>query len=103
MTGYKELDGIEDAFRTQYDSARWYVDREGDLCASFSDHDGGTECVYRQWRDNVSDETREKVLSDIYEGTNKYDYRNYTKSIGHLFTDIYGITRNGEEVKAECA
>ena len=103
VTGYKEIDGIEDVFRTQCDFARWYIDREGDLCASFSDHDGDTECVYRQWRSNVSEATQEKVLADIYNGTHKYDYRNYTKSIGSYFTDIYGITVDGREVKAECA
>lgn len=99
FSGYKEFQELEDVFFTSADFAKWYVDTDGDLKSELSHHDGTNYVTYRQWRDNIPEETRQKVLADIYYGTNKYNIDNYTKKIGHYFTDLYGITKNGRLVK----
>ena len=92
VTGYKEIgNNISDCLYSDTDCAKWYVDNHGVFHARFADHDGSTFAVYKAWKDNVTEEQKEHLLDNIYNGIcTKRMLRRYTNNIGGKIANVYG-------------
>src|SRR5574344_1129568 len=68
-SGYKELGHeMKDILSSDMDSARWYVDYNGDLNFEGGDHDGSSYYLYREWKDGLTEEQKERFKQMIYDG-----------------------------------
>ncbi len=92
VSGYKEIgNNIADCLYTDMDIAQWYVDPWGVFRGYMADHDGQTFVVYRAWKDNVTEEQKERVLEGIYNGgVSERTLRRYTRNIGVDIVQVYG-------------
>lgn len=72
--------------------AEWYVDNKNNLHARQTHYDGTNHYLYRMWKEGLSDVQKENFLNKIYtrQVTNK-DITRYTKSLGKIVCNIYGI------------
>ena len=79
-------------FEDGCDYAEWYVDKKNNLRSKQTHHDGTNHYLYRMWKEGLSDTQKENFLNKIYtrQVTNK-DITRYTKSLGKIVCDIYGI------------
>lgn len=79
-------------FENGCDYAEWYVDNKNNLRSKQSHHDGTNYYLYRMWKEGLSDTQKENFLNKIYtrQVTSK-DITRYTKSLGKIVCDIYGI------------
>lgn len=90
-TKYKNL---KDCLRFEdgCDYAAWYIDDKNNLRGKQSHHDGTNYYLYRMWKENLSDTQKENFLNKIFnrQVTSK-DITRYTKSLGKIVCNIYGI------------
>ena len=79
-------------FEDGCDYATWYVDNKNNLRSKQSHHDGTNYYLYRMWKEGLTDTQKENFLNKIYtrQVTSK-DITRYTKSLGKIVCDIYGI------------
>ena len=79
-------------FEDSCEYAEWYVDKKNNLCSKQSHHDGTNYYLYRMWKEGLTDTQKENFLNKIYtrQVTSK-DITRYTKSLGKIVCDIYGI------------
>lgn len=92
VMGYKEYDSLRDSMFGSGDDMRVYVDNHGNLRKSWSDHDGSSSCVIRQWKTDISEVQKDNFLNKVYNGkATAKDISRYTKSVGNLVKDYYGF------------
>lgn len=92
VSGYKECNSLKDAMYCSGDDMRVYVDRYGNLCKEWSDHDGSSSCIIRQWKNGISDVQKDNFLDKVYHGkATAKDISRYTASVGKLVKDYYGF------------
>ena len=90
--GYKLLsNNLRDCFYGDTESAEWYVDGYNDLCCTCHHHDGTNHLLYRVFKDNLSDYTKENFLYKISQGVvTRQDITRYTTGLGKYFKEYYG-------------
>ena len=90
--GYKLLsNNLKDCFYGDIDSAEWYVDGYNDLRCNADHHDGTNHYLYRVFKDNLSDYTKENFLYKVSRGVaTRQDITRYTTSLGKYFKEYYG-------------
>lgn len=100
ITGYKELNSLEDVLYSSCDYEKVYVDANGDLYKKESHHDGDNSILYRYWKEGLTEQQRENFLNKIYKGevTSK-DITRYTRKAGIGIANTYGWTVRGGENK----
>ena len=94
---YREIESgkLADCFEPSRDTLdiRWYVDRNGDLRCDDSHHDGTNHYLYRVWREDVSENQKDRLRERIYRGTaTRYDITRVTKRLGDEIGKVYGWT-----------
>ena len=94
--GYKEVgDNISDCLYTECDYAEWYVDSYGRFCCDETHHDGTNYIIYKEWKDDVTEEQKQMVMDKIYMGTcTERILRRYTNNLGYKIAKIYGWNLN---------
>ena len=92
VNGYKEIGtNIADCLYSNMDMVEWYVDPWGVFRSTMADHDGMTFVVYRAWKDDVTEEQKERILDGIYYGgVSERTIRRYTRNIGKDIANVYG-------------
>lgn len=93
VNGYKIIQSgnISDCLCTEGDSAEWYVDREGDLRCETRHHDGVNYYRYRVFKTGISEEEKETLLDNIYNGVvNEEEIRKTTRRLGDDIAKVYG-------------
>lgn len=61
--GYRALNKLSELFNLEYDYITIYIENN-DLKATVSHHDGHHNLIIRRWKENITEETKEKVLSN---------------------------------------
>ena len=94
--GYKVMgNNISDCLYTDCDYAEWYVDSYGRFCCNASHHDGTNHIIYKEWKDNVTEEQKEMVLDKIYCGTaTDRVIRRYFNNLGYKIAEVCGWSLN---------
>jgi hypothetical protein len=83
--GYKVLNNLEDILYTNCDYIDLYSEN-GNIKLKGSHHDGTNYIVFREFKDNISEEQKDNFLNKIYNGKcNNKDISRYTKSINVYF------------------
>lgn len=82
---------ISDCLSCPYDYAEWYVDRDGELRSTQIHHDGSNYIYYRKFKDDISEDERDDLLADIYDGkaTGEHIDR-VTEKLGRVVGEVYG-------------
>lgn len=89
--GYKDYTHLQDIMYSSCDYEKIYVDGYGNLRKTESHHDGNNTILYRQWKDNTTEEQKDNFRNKCYEGKlTKQDIYRYTESLGKLFNEYYG-------------
>jgi len=91
--GYKEIRNakLKDALDYKYDSAEWYVTRDGEFCGTQCHHDGTNHYVYRKVKENASDDELADLELKLYNGeATQDDIDKVTEKIGKQVADVYG-------------
>ncbi len=91
--GYKEIRNanLRDCLDYKYDSAEWYVTRDGEFCGSQAHHDGTNRYVYRKVKENATDDDLSDLELKLYNGeATQEDIDKVTEKIGNLVADVYG-------------
>ena len=92
-TGYKELsNNLKDIFSVweSCDGLKLYVEK-GNVKGTGYHHDGTNYVTFRKWKDNISDDAKDKVLSALYMGNDATNLlKRYTRSIVKDVAKIYG-------------
>ena len=91
--GYKMIESgnIADCLYTDLEMAKWYVDDKGDLRFEGAHHDGYNYCVYRVFKESVTDEQIEWFQEKIFEGkATKSIIDCLTEPIGFEIAKVYG-------------
>ena len=82
---------ISDCLSSPYDYAEWYVDHKGEFRSRQIHHDGTNYLYYRTFKEGVSDEEREDLLADIYEGkATQEQIDRLTDKLGPAIGAVYG-------------
>ena len=91
VSGYRELDSLEECMYSGCDYCEWYVDRWGNFRSTGYHHDGKNEYLYRMWKPEISEEQRENFRDKIYYGkVTPGDISKYTTRIGDYIAELYG-------------
>lgn len=93
--GYKEIESgnIRDCLYAHYDYTTWYVDDKGDLRCRDIHHDGTNRYLYRVYRDDASEEDRDRLKEKLYEGrATRADVERVTRRLGDEIGKVYGWT-----------
>lgn len=90
--GYKLLsNNLKDCFYGETDSAEWYVDGYNDLRCTADHHDGTNHYLYRVFKDNLSELTKDHFLYNVSRGiVTRKDITRYTTGLGKYFKEYYG-------------
>ena len=100
VTGYKELNSLEDVLYSSCDYERLYVDSNGDMRKDESHHDGNNSILYRYWKEGITEQQRENFLNKVYNGEcTRADITRYTRKAGIGIANAYGWTVRGGENK----
>lgn len=92
-SGYKEIPSgnIRDCLYSDNDYSTWYVDELGDLRCDDSHHDGTNHYLYRVYKENVSETSKENFLGKILEGkVTRSDITRMTRKLGDEIKKVYG-------------
>lgn len=92
-SGYRVIQDatLADALDYRYDSAEWYVTRDGEFCGNQAHHDGTNCYIYRRFRDDADDDARDELLAKIYDGTAmQKDIDRMTEKLGNRVARVYG-------------
>lgn len=82
---------ISDCLSCPYDYAEWYVDRDGELRSTQIHHDGSNYIYYRKFKDGISEEERDDLLADIYDGkATGEQIDRVTEKLGRAVGEVYG-------------
>lgn len=95
--GYKEIDSgnIRDCLYTErdIDSARWYVDKLGDLRCDAFHHDGTNHYLYRTYKDGVRESQIDLLKEKLYRGiATRADITRITRRLGDDIANVYGFS-----------
>ena len=95
--GYKEIDSgkISDCLYTErdIDSARWYVDKLGDLRCDAFHHDGTNHYLYRTYEDGVRESQIDLLKDKLYRGiATRADITRITRRLGDDIAKVYGFS-----------
>lgn len=91
--GYKEIESgnIRDCLYSNCDYTTWYVDKHGDFRCDDIHHDGTNHYLYRTYKDNVSEEQKDRLKEKIYCGTaTRADIVRITRRLGDEIGKVYG-------------
>ena len=91
--GYKEIQSgnIKDCLYSNCDYTTWYVDENGDFRCDDIHHDGTNHCLYRVWKDGVTQGQKDRLKERIYYGrATKADIVRLTKRLGDEIGKVYG-------------
>lgn len=81
--GYKEYAELADCFRCGFEYAEWSIDQHNNLRCRTSHHDGTNYYLFREWKENLSEEQKNNFLEKLYAGAaTSRDITRYTRSIG---------------------
>ena len=86
--GYSLRRSLSDCFKVENDCAifKWYIDGRNNLRSSQTHHDGTHNILYRMWKPNISDSSRQTFLNKITNQTvTSNDISRYTVSLGKYF------------------
>lgn len=93
--GFKEndLDNIRECLRNAGEGYKRFYVENGDFKAEVSHHDGTNRILFREWRDGISDNQKERLRDALY--MNRADeadtlIKRYTKGLGRRIAEIYG-------------
>lgn len=93
--GFKENDltNIRECLRNAGEGYKRFYVENGDFKAEVSHHDGTNLILFREWRDGISDNQKERLRDAIY--MNRADeadilIKRYTKGLGRRIAEIYG-------------
>ena len=104
--GYKMIESgnIADCLYTSLEYSEWYVDDNGDLRFIGHHHDGTNCCVYRVFKESVTDEQVEFLQEKLYEGKATQEIIDeLTDPIGFEIAKVYGWTFKESENELEAA
>ena len=91
--GYREKADadLSDCLDYRYDSAEWYVDRNGEFCGSQAHHDGTNHYVYRKIKDSATNDDIDDLEVKLYNGTaTQKDIDRVTEKLGDRVAKVYG-------------
>ena len=91
---YKEIQScnIKDCFYSDDDMIEWFVDKNGDLKADASHHDGDNHYLYRVWKDGTTERQKQNLKNKILmDKVTRRDITRVTKRLGDYIADVYGI------------
>lgn len=91
--GYREKADadLSDCLDYRYDSAEWYVDRNGEFCGSQAHHDGTNHYVYRKIKDSATNDDIDDLEVKLYDGTaTQKDIDRVTEKLGDRVAKVYG-------------
>lgn len=97
VKGYKEMSNQLNEILTVFNGDMYSLGLDNyNLVAKDCHHDGTNYYIFRQWKPEVSEETREKFLDEVYENklTEKEFKRKltrYTKSLKDIVTKLSGF------------
>lgn len=96
VKGYKEIGtNISDCLYSECDYIKWFVDQYGRFCCTESHHDGTNYIIYKEWKDNVTDEQKEMVLNKILcSECSERIIRRYMNNLGYKIAQVYGWNLN---------
>ena len=107
VTGYKEYlnSPISAILSSDCDYCEWFVDECGELRSTQHHHDGTNYILYRKYKENMTEEQRQRLKDLIYEGK-PFDgaLKRYTESLGIDVAKVYGWelkTEKGSPDKGE--
>lgn len=91
-SGYKLLsNNLKDCFYGDTENSEWYVDGYNDLRCVSNHHDGTNLLLYRVFKDNLSELTKDHFLYNVSRGiVTRKDITRYTTSLGKYFKEYYG-------------
>ena len=95
FNGYKEISSgnVRDCFCSDTDLVEWYLDQYGDLRADAIHHDGTNYYLYRVYKDEATDEQKDKLKYKIVSGTATWtDIEEVTDRLGDRIAEVYGFT-----------
>lgn len=98
--GYKEYPDLKSCFSGHDGDLKFYVDENGDLRAELAHHDGTNHYLFRMWRSNVSETSRENLIDKIY--YRKYSQADVSRStvrIGDFIGERFGWSFKGRKPK----
>lgn len=82
---------LSDCLDYRYDSAEWYVDRNGEFCGSQAHHDGTNHYVYRKIKDSATNDDIDDLEAKLYDGTaTQKDIDRVTEKLGDRVAKVYG-------------
>ena len=82
---------LSDCLDYRYDSAEWYVDRNGEFCGSQAHHDGTNHYVYRKIKDSATNDDIDDLEAKLYNGTaTQKDIDRVTEKLGDRVAKVYG-------------
>ena len=91
--GYREKADadLSDCLDYRYDSAEWYVDRNGEFCGSQAHHDGTNHYVYRKIKDSATNDDIDDLEAKPYNGTaTQKNIDRVTEKLGDRVAKVYG-------------
>ena len=92
-SGYREIRDakLSDCLDYRYDSAEWYVTRDGELCGTQAHHDGTNYYVYRKVKDDVTEDALADLELMLYNGdATQADIDRVTEKLGGQVAQVYG-------------
>lgn len=96
--GYKEYPDLKSCFSGHDGDLKFYVDENGDLRAELAHHDGTNHYLFRMWRSNVSETTRENLIDKIYYRKDfQADVSRSTVRIGDFIGERFGWSFKGRK------
>lgn len=91
---------LSDCLQYRYDSAEWYVTKDGEFCSSQWHHDGCNHYTFRKFRDGATEDERSDLLEKLYDGTAKQaDIDRVTEKLGYRVGEVYGWHFPDEKTK----
>lgn len=95
VQGYKEigtnLKNCLHSFVNGISSLEIYLDKNGDLCATETHHDGTNHYVFRAVKPDISSETVENFKNKLYYGNaTRKDITRVTYRLGDIVANVYG-------------
>ena len=91
---------LSDCLQYRYDSAEWYVTKDGEFCSSQWHHDGCNRYTFRKFRDGATEDERGDLLEKLYDGTAKQtEIDRVTEKLGYRVGEVYGWHFPDEKIK----
>ena len=91
--GFKEVKNMEEAMTVGNEDMNEITIEDGELHKKAVHHDGTNHIVVREWKNDVTEEQKEKTKLEIWRDSLKADalIRKHTDPVGHYWEELYGL------------